>query len=166
MSTLYAEVTPTGTVINLVMWDGVTPFNVSPNTLVSAVGQPNAQVGGTYIGGVFTAPAALPPAQGIMFLTSPTTGTTVTLPNAPQPQAKLFAVFEPAAALAALTIDLPPNPQDGDELYILSTKTITTVTPVAAAGQSLINIPATFALAAGVSQHITWSAQLASWFRL
>jgi len=99
-------------------------------------------------------------------LNSPATGATIVLPNAPQPQSKLYVVLQPAVALATLTLNLPPAPADGDDLYVLSTKAITAVTPVAASGQSLINIPSPFALAAGVSQHITWSAQLSTWFRL
>jgi len=163
---LYAIVTPAGAVVNLVLWDGTSTFNVTPNTLVLAAGNAAARIGGTYLAGVFTAPAAPTPAQGIIFLNSPASGATIALPNAPQPQAKLYCILEPAAALAALTIDLPAAPQDGDDLYVLSTKAITAVTPVAAPGQALLNIPSTFALAAGVSQHITWSAQYSTWFGL
>ena len=137
-----------------------------PIRLVLATGQPNAQIGGTYAGGVFTAPTTPTPPQGIIFLNSPASGATLALPNAPQPQAALYCILEPAAALAALTLDLSTSPQDGDDLYILSTKAITAVTPVAAPGQALLNIPSPFALAAGVSQHITWSAQYSTWFRL
>ena len=162
----YALVNPSNIVINLVEWDGVTPFNVAPNTLVLAQGQPNAQIGGTFIGGVFTPPSAPTPPQGIVFLNSPSTGATIALPNAPQPQAKLYVLLQPAGALAALTLNLPVAPLDGDDLYILTTQTITTLTPVLATGQSKINIPNTFTLTAGVSQHITWSGQFSTWFRL
>lgn len=162
---IYAEVSPGGSVVNMVQWDGTTPFNVTPNTLVSATGQPNAQVGGTFLAGVFTAPAAPAPAQGVLFMNSPATGATIALPNAPQPQAKLYAVLQPAAALATLNLQLSAAPLDGDDLYLISTKAITAVTPLAP-GQGLINVPSPFPLAAGVSQHIFWSAQLASWVRL
>ena len=54
---LYAVVSPAGAVLNLVNWDGKTAYDVTPNTLVAASGQPNAQIGGTYAGGVFTPPA-------------------------------------------------------------------------------------------------------------
>jgi hypothetical protein len=162
----YAIVNGSGQVINMVTWDGVTPYNVSPNTLVLATGNPNAQVGGTFSGGVFTPPAAPPLAQGIIFLNSPASGATISLPNAPQPQGKLYVVLTPAASLASLTINLPPGPFDGDDLYILSTKAITTVNIGLASGQGSVNIPASFSLAANTSQHITWSAQFSSWFKL
>ena len=163
---LYAIISPGGAVINMINWDGVSTYNVAPNTAVLATGQANAQVGGTYANGTFTAPAAPAPAQGIILLSSPASGAVLALPNPPQPQAVLYVILEPAAALAALTLNLPPSPNDGDELYLLSIKAITAVTPVAGAGQNLINIPSPFALAAGVSQRITWSAQYSSWFRL
>lgn len=163
---IYAEVNPSGVVINVVQWDGATPFDVSPNALVLATSQPNAQIGGTYLGGVFTAPPAPAAAQGILFMNSPVTGASIALPNAPQPQAKLFAVLQPAAGLAAITLLLSAAPADGDDLFLISTKAIAAVTPSPSPGQSLINIPSPFALAAGVSQHIFWSAQLNSWVRL
>jgi hypothetical protein len=58
---LYAVVSPSGSVLNLVTWDGQTTYNVAPNTLVAATGQPNAEIGGTYLNGVFTAPAPAAP---------------------------------------------------------------------------------------------------------
>jgi hypothetical protein len=163
---VYAEVTPQGLVVNLVEWDGVAPYNVTPNTLVAATGQPNAQIGGTYLGGVFTAPPTPALAQGILFLNSPASGASIALPSAPQPQATLYAILQPAAALGALTLTASPTPEDGDELYVLSTKAIAAVTFTPSPGQSLINIPTPLALAAGVSVHCTWSAQLGAWFRL
>ncbi len=162
---LYAVIAPGGSVINLVEWDGLAPFNVAPNTLQLAQGNPAAQIGGTFAGGVFTPPAPVP-SQGVLFTAAPVSGATVILPNAPQPQGKLYAVLTPAGVLAALSVNLPPAPSDGDDLYVLSTQAITTLTPVYAPGQGKINIPASFTLASGVSQHIIWSAQINSWFRL
>lgn len=160
-------VTANGLVINLFAWDGVSPW--SPPSGIAAVltgGNPNAQIGGTYITGVFTPPSVTPP-QGIMDVSSPVTGFTHNCPNPPQPQNALYTVFEPAGPLATGTLVLPPNPQDGAVLYVLSTQTITTLNVQAgAAGQGLINIPGSFTLAGGVSQHITYSAQFNSWFRL
>lgn len=166
-ATPYAVISPAGAVLNIVLWDGTSTFDVSPNTLVSALNQPNAQPGGTYAAGVFTAPAAPPTPQGIMFINSPLTGARVSLPNAPQPQNELYAVFQPAAAIAALTLDMPPAPADGDDLYLFSTKAVAAMQLVPAPGQAFINIPAgTFALAAFSTQHCVWSSQLSSWFRL
>ena len=160
---LYAVVSPSTTVTNLVSWDGVSTYNVSPNTLVLATGQPNAQVGGTYVGGVFTAPAAPAPAQGIIFQNSPVSGASIQLPAAPQPQAKLYAYLTPASALAALTLLLPTSPQDGDVMYVFSTQAITTLTVTPASGQSRLNFPASFALAANTAQYIAYSAQISGW---
>jgi hypothetical protein len=164
MAALYAIVNPSTVVINLTQWDGVTPFNVSPNTLVAATNQPNAQIGGTYSGGVFTAPAAPAAAQGIIFQNSPISGATLNLPNAPQPQAKLYCYLQPAATLAALTLTLPPSPQDGDMSTVMATKAITALTITPGVGSTLLNFTSPIALSAGVSQTITFSAQLGGWF--
>lgn len=159
-SQLYALVNTSTVVINMVQWDGVTPYNVSPNTLVLATGQPNAQIGGTYVGGVFTAPSAPAASQGIIFSNSPVTGATVPLPNAPQPQAKLYAYLQPAATLATLTLTMPPSPQDGDVLNLLSSKTITllTMTP------TFQGAPTTLVLGAAGALQFTYSTQLGNWF--
>ncbi len=164
-STLYAVIAPGGVITNLVEWDGVTTYNVAPSTLVSAVGQPNAQIGGTYIGGVFTAPTAPAVPQGIMFLNSPVSGATVNLPNAPQPQNILYAIFEPAATLAALTVELPVAPSDGQQQVLYSTKAITALTLTAATGQSIAaGAPTTLAVMVPVT--MTYSAQYNTWFQL
>lgn len=158
---IYALIDIAGHVINLVRWDGTTPYNVAPNTLVDATGQPNAQIGGTYAGGVFTAPAAPTVQQGIVFANSPASGATVALPNAPQPQAKLYCYLQPAAALAALTLVMPPAPIDGDILNILSSKAITalTLTP------TFQGAPTTLPQGAAGAIQLTYSAQLGNWFQ-
>jgi|GEM_PF-6279897 len=166
---LYAEIDPNGNVVNMVQWDGVTPYNVVPNTLVSATGQPNAQVGGTYLNGTFTPPAAPVSPQGIVYQNSPVSGASLNLPKAVALNGgygKLWVYLQPAAALAALTMGLPPNPSDGDEMYVVSTKNITAVTITPSPGQTLLNFSSPFALTAGVAQHITYSQQLAGWFHL
>jgi hypothetical protein len=56
----YADVLA-GVVTNIVLWDGVTAYTPPDGgTLVLCSGNPAAQAGGTYVGGVFTAPAAPP----------------------------------------------------------------------------------------------------------
>jgi hypothetical protein len=159
---LYARVSST-TVTNMVQWDGVTPYDVSPDTLVLATGQPNAQVGGTYIGGVFTAPSAPPAALGVVFTNSPSSGATVNIPNmAPQigPQT-LYAILQPAATLAALTLNLPSPPNDGSILIIFCTKAVTALTLI---GGTVNNAPTS--LVALAQMNIIWSQQFNVWFQL
>jgi hypothetical protein len=164
-SQLYAEVAPGGSVINIVQWDGSTSCDISPNTLMLATNQPNAQIGGTYVGGVFTAPATPPIPQGIIFLNSPASGATVNLPNAPQPQNILYAIFEPAAILATMTVGLPAAPSDGQQQVLYSTKAITAFTLTAASGQT-IAAGAPTSLALMVPIVMTFSAQYSTWFQL
>jgi hypothetical protein len=61
MSSLYALIDSSNIVQNLFTWDGVTQYDTPGYTKVPASGQPNAQIGGTYTNGVFTAPVAPPP---------------------------------------------------------------------------------------------------------
>lgn len=161
-TSLYAIVSPGGSVLNITVWDGVSTFVVAPNALVSATGQPNAQIGGTYISGVFTAPVAPTPAQGIIFENSPVSGATLSLPNAPQPQAQLYAILLPAATLAALTIQLPPSPMDNDKVTIFSSHAVTALTLTPPAGIAISNTPT--ALAALISVTCVYSAQYNTWF--
>lgn len=162
---IYALVAPGGAIINMVNWDGSALFNVSPNTLVAAAGNAAAQIGGTYLTGVFTAPSAPAPPQGIIFVNSPASGATVALPNAPQPQAKLYAYLQPAGALASLTLVMPPNPQDGDVLNLLSSKAVTTLTMQPATGQVFVGPPTTLAAGAAGALQMTYSSQLGGWFQ-
>lgn len=46
-----------GSVVNLVLWDGTTPFNLAPAILVPATS--SASIGATYSNGIFTPPAAV-----------------------------------------------------------------------------------------------------------
>jgi hypothetical protein len=159
----YAVVS-SGNVTNIVQWDGVTPYSAGTgNTLVSAVGQPNAQIGGTYSGGVFTAPAAPPAALGVIFTNSPTNGSTINLPAmAPQPGPQtLYVILQPASALASLTLNLPPAPNDGSELIIFCTKAVTSLTLT---GGTVNNAPTSLPALTQVS--IIWSAQFSVWFQL
>lgn len=158
---LYAVVAPGGAVINMTEWDGVTPFNVSPNTLVLATGHPNAQIGGTYIGGVFTAPAAPVAAQGIGFVISPSNGSTVSFPAPARPANRMFAYLQPAGALTSLTLNLPPSPQDNDELNIQSAFALSGVTWIG----TNAGLPAALAAGAAGKIRIIYSAQAGYWFQ-
>ena len=51
----YALISPSGSVLDLVEWDGISHYDVTPNTVVPAT--PVAAKGGTYAGGVFSPPA-------------------------------------------------------------------------------------------------------------
>lgn len=165
-SQIYAEVAPGGAVVNMVQWDGVTPFPVAPNTLVNATGQPNAQVGGTWVAGVFTAPAVPALPQGQIFLNSPASGATVQLPDLPPnpgggPQT-MYAILEPAGALAALTLVLPATiPADGSVLTLFSTKAIS---GLVFQGKPINNAPS--ALAQLAQSNLIWSQQFNTWFQL
>ncbi len=160
----YADVL-NGIVTNIVIWNGSSPYT-PPDGGTLVISGPNAQVGATYSGGVFTAPSAPATPQGIMFADTPTAGTTVNLPCAPQPQAVLYAYFTPASTLATLNVVLCTAPQDGDVLYILSTKAITSMTITTPSGVQLLGFTSPVAISAGVSAHITYSAQLTGWFHL
>jgi hypothetical protein len=164
-NTIYAVVAPGGSIINLVTWDGVSPFNVSPNTLVSATGQTNAQIGGTYIGGVFTAPAAPAAQQGIIFVNSPTSGTTLALPNPVTAPGGggcrlLYVYLQPASTLASLTLALPTAPQDCDVINLLSSQAITALTW----SPTFQGAPTTLAATASGAKQLTYSAQVGNWF--
>jgi len=153
---LYAEVTPGGLIVDLVVWDGVSTYNVSPNSLVLATGQ-NAVIGGTYIGGVWTPPTVTPTQTDIVFTASPTAGSTVALPNAPAQFGRLIAYLTPAALLATLTLQMPSSPNNGDELIIVSSKTITTITYTPAVANAAITI------ALGGAIRMTYSSVLGLW---
>ena len=161
----YAVVSSGGIVVNIVQWDGVTPYTPpAGDTLVLATA--TAQIGGTYNAGIFTVPGAPTPTQGIVFqIVNPSAGSTVQLPNDMQPQAIQYDYIQPAATLTSLNLDLPISPADGDNVILISTKNITTLNLIAAPGQGEINIVAG-TLTAGISQHLTWSAQLSAWFKL
>jgi hypothetical protein len=162
----YAVVNASGIVVNIVEWDGVSAYSAPVgDTLVSASGQPNAQIGATYSGGVFTAPATPAPPQGIIYTSSPTSGSTISLPCAPQPQAKLYAYLQPSAALASLTINLCTGPLDGDVLYLLSSKAITTLTLTAPAGTNFAGAPTTLAAGSSGAIQLTYSVQFGGWFQ-
>lgn len=158
---IYAVVNPQGVVVNMTVWDGVRPYDVTPNTLVPATGQTNAQIGATYAAGVFTPPAQPAAPQGIVFANSPASGTTLPMPAVPQPQGKLYAYLQPAAALASLAIVMPPNPMDGDVLNLLSSKAITALSFV----PTFQGAPSTLAAGANGAAQFTYSQQLGNWFQ-
>jgi hypothetical protein len=116
---------------------------------------------------VFTAPAPSTPAPGIFELNSPVSGASI---NVPSPAAqgsgyrKLYLWLTPTAALAALTLVFPNNPQDGDDYYLKSKFAITALTLTLPAGTTLFNFGSPVAIAAQTGYHITYSAQESAWF--
>jgi hypothetical protein len=162
----YAVVNTASTIVqNIVQWDGVSSFPPpSGCTLVSAVSQPNAQIGGTYVGGVFTAPAAPAAQQGQVFINSPTSGATVPIPNPPPAPGTqtLYVILEPAAALTSLVLALPPlQPNDGTVLTLFSTRNISNLT---FSGGTVNNAPTS--LTALTQYNIIWSSQYNVYFQL
>ena len=146
----------------MVEWDGVSVFNPGTgNTAVLATSQPNAQIGGTYANGVFTAPAAPTPAQDIGFVISPTSGSTVALPALPRPQNRLFVYLQPAAALTSLILEMPPASQDNDELNIQSSFAVSGITY----SPAWLTGPTSLAASSAGKIRFVFSAQLNAWFQ-
>lgn len=52
----YAVVNDKGVVVNLVVWDGETEYNVKPSTLVDITDHIQTQIGAIYQNDVFTNP--------------------------------------------------------------------------------------------------------------
>jgi hypothetical protein len=71
--------------------------------------------------------------------------------------------LNPAGTLAAGTVIMPSSPVDGLSVEIASTKTISSFTLSANAGQTLLNAPTS--LAAGVGVGFYYNAALTTWFR-
>lgn len=72
--------------------------------------------------------------KGIMALKksyryTPLTGTTVNIPADAE-----VVYIEPAGTIAALTVNMLPNPYDGQELNICTTQTVTSLTQAVASG--------------------------------
>lgn len=65
---------------------------------------------------------------------TPLTGTTVTFPSGP---GERIQVLDPAGGLAALTVNLPAAPQDGDTCELMSSQVITALTVNAPAGATV-----------------------------
>lgn len=90
-------------------------------------------------------------------IVAPTTGQTVTIGNA---RCLVFAI-NPAGALLALTVNMPSNPQDGDEVSITSTQAITGVTM--GGGTIVGNLTS---LTLGGFGAFSYNASLSSWLRI
>lgn len=71
---------------------------------------------------------------------------------------------KPAGTIAALTVNLPTNPYDGEEAGINSTQIITALT-VQAAGKTVANPPTTFAAVGGFCR-MKYRAADTTWYRI
>lgn len=72
---------------------------------------------------------------------TPTAGTTITISDTTR-----YYVMTPAGLLATLTVKMPANPVDGQEVWITSTQAVTTLTHQANTGQTLNGGLATIAV--------------------
>lgn len=52
----YLELNAEGTVVNIIIWDGVSPYNYENNTLIPCSEAPNANYGWTLTDGVWIEP--------------------------------------------------------------------------------------------------------------
>lgn len=92
-------------------------------------------------------------------LQSPSTGFSIT-PGA----GILTLILTPSGTLAAGTVTMPANPIDNQELIVMSTHIVSTLTVSANAGQSIANAPTAFV--ANTSFGYRYNAANAYWYRL
>lgn len=90
---------------------------------------------------------------------TPTAGTTITISDTTR-----YYVMTPAGLLATLTVKMPANPVDGQEVWITSTQVVTALTHQANAGQTLSGALTTIAIAGNGG----WVYKLSSttWYRI
>lgn len=100
--------------------------------------------------------SALYKAKTVVQYSAPATGATVAIsvPNT-------SLVVEPAGLLAALTINMPPTPADGDDVRISSTQAVTALT---LGGGTIVG--AITALAVGSFAQYVYRAANTSWYRI
>lgn len=89
---------------------------------------------------------------------APTTGATVTTGSLERRR-----IIDPAAAIAALTIVLPPSPSDGWEWRGLTSQTITTVAVNGAGAETVTG--GTFTLVANGTVRFVYRAANTTWYR-
>lgn len=93
---------------------------------------------------------------------NPATGTTVQIADDTQ-----YLILDLAATIAALTIILPQNPQDGNIITIWARNAVTALTLNAGTGETIAtgHTLAAAALTAGASYAYIYNAATTSWFR-
>jgi len=89
----------------------------------------------------------------------PTTGQSKTIGDTTK-----YFIIEPAGTLATLTVVMPTNPADGQEVFITSTQIVTALTHNPGAGQTLNGALATVA----VNGNAAWVYKLSNttWYRI
>ena len=97
-------------------------------------------------------------ASRVVAYAAPTTGFTITIPNA-----AAVEILDPAGTLAAGTLTMPAAPVNAQETCVSSSQTITSLTVQANAGQSIVAAPTS--MAAGGFCYI-YNAATTTWFRL
>jgi len=90
----------------------------------------------------------------------PTMGQTITMAAA-----ALRLLLEPAGTLAALTLVLPPNPVDNQEVDVSSTAIITALTLQAGTGGASIKGGAPSSMTAGSGFRLVFVASKNAWYR-
>jgi hypothetical protein len=119
----YAVVQGGSTTINVTLWDGVTPYTPPAGCALVPEGSAPAYAPTP------SAPEAKANPYGYV---APLTGATVTMAAA---QDRL--VIDPAGTLAALTVQLPPSPVEGQLASFSTTKALTVLTVQGQSGASV-----------------------------
>ena len=90
---------------------------------------------------------------------TPTAGTTITVSDTTR-----YYVMTPAGTLATLTVVMPTNPVDGQEVFITSTQIVTALTHNPGAGQTLNGALVTIA----ANGNAAWVYKLSNttWYRI
>lgn len=91
---------------------------------------------------------------------SPLTGTTIVAANATQ-----LVDVTPAGTLAALTIDLPVAPVNGQVFGVFSSQILTSLTLTAASGQTIVGNSTTLIGAVNTHVEFVYQASNSTWYR-
>lgn len=92
----------------------------------------------------------------------PTTGQTVTVANSPAPLINFY--IEPAGNLAALTINMPNAPHDGQQVAMCSRRAVTALTLNPGVAGGAFNITAT-TIVVNAAIIFTWFEVIKTWVR-
>lgn len=89
----------------------------------------------------------------------PLTGDTYTIPDQVTQE-----ILKPAGTIAALTLKMPANPYDGQQVSLSATQTVTTLTHQANTGQTLNNALTTIGAASTTWGAWLWDQTSATWY--
>lgn len=99
------------------------------------------------------------PSAGTVEIITPTTGQSKTITDGTS-----LWIATPAGTLAALTVVMPPNPTDTQEIRITTSQIITALTLSPNTAQSVLNVPITLMLGGFCS--FVWVASKTTWYRI